>query len=60
MIKHNEALRVKKTYEVILMRLQDERKGYEGMLTQLEQSLKKKDFDIEKMIKVNNETNGEV
>lgn len=29
MIKHVEALRIKKTYEVILMRLKDERKGYE-------------------------------
>jgi hypothetical protein len=36
MIKHNEALRIKKTYELILNRLQEERSGYETQLTAVE------------------------
>lgn len=36
MIKHNEGLRIKKTYEVILQRLKDERKGYESQLGLIE------------------------
>jgi len=60
MIKHNEALRIKKTYELILNRLQEERTGYETQLSAVEQSLKEKEFDVEALIKISKEAQGEV
>lgn len=42
MIKFNEAMSIKKTYELILKRLKEERIGYDNQLTAIEESLKGK------------------
>jgi flagellar biosynthesis chaperone FliJ len=46
MIKYNEALSLKKTYETILGKLSEERGGYESQLTAIEGSLKNKTYDL--------------
>ena len=45
MIKYNEAMSIKKTYELIVKRLKEERIGYDNQLAAIEQSLKGKDND---------------
>jgi len=42
MIKYNEAMSIKKTYDLILKRLKEERIGYDNQLTAIEESLKGK------------------
>lgn len=45
MIKYNEAMSIKKAYELIVKRLREERIGYDNQLTAIEGSLKGKDTD---------------
>lgn len=46
MIKYNEALSLKKTYEKILSKLTEERSSYETQLSSIEASLKGKSYDL--------------
>lgn len=50
MIKYNEALSIKKTYETILGKLKEERSGFESQLAGIENSLKEKTFDLEELL----------
>ena len=50
MIKYNEALSIKKTYEVIYKKLSEERQGFEQQLSAIETSLKNKSYDLEELI----------
>jgi hypothetical protein len=52
MIKHNEALNIKKTYQVILQRFKEEKSDYETQLSQLERSLNSKSHELEDLIKM--------
>jgi hypothetical protein len=47
MLSHNEALRIRKSYEAIQVRLTEERTGYEHQLAMIENSLKEKQFDVD-------------
>ncbi len=46
MIKYNEAMSIKKAYELIVKRLREERIGYDNQLSAIEQSLKGKESDF--------------
>lgn len=46
MIKYNEAMSIKKTYDLILKRLKEERIGYDNQLSAIEESLKGKEQDL--------------
>ena len=50
MIKYNEALSIKKTYETIHIKLTEERSGFETQLSGIENSLKDKTYDLEELI----------
>jgi len=50
MIKYNEAQSIRKTYEMIVKRLKDERVGYDNQLAAIEQSLKGKEHDLEELL----------
>lgn len=50
MIKYNEAQSIRKTYEMIVKRLKDERVGYDNQLAAIEQSLKGKQHDFEELL----------
>lgn len=50
MIKYNEAQSIRKTYEMIVKRLKDERVGYDNQLAAIEQSLKGKEHDYEELL----------
>jgi hypothetical protein len=50
MIKYNEAQSIRKTYEMIVKRLKDERVGYDNQLGAIEQSLKGKQHDFEQLL----------
>lgn len=50
MIKYNEAMSIKKAYELIVKRLREERIGYDNQLTAIEQSLKGKESDFQELI----------
>lgn len=47
MIKYNEAMSIRRTYEQILARLREERAGYDNQITAIQKSLKAKDKDCE-------------
>lgn len=49
MIKYNEAQSIRKTYEMIVKRLKDERVGYDNQLAAIEQSLKGKEHDYQEL-----------
>lgn len=55
MIKYNEALSIKKTYETIFNQLTDERSGFETQLTAIENSLKNKTYDLDELISLSQE-----
>lgn len=55
MIKYNEALSLKKTYETILGKLTEERSAYESQLSAIESSLKTKTFDLQELIAISQE-----
>lgn len=50
MIKYNEAMSIRKTYEMIVKRLQDERVGYDNQLAAIEKNLKGKEHDYEELL----------
>jgi chromosome segregation ATPase len=52
MIKFNEAMSIKKTYELIAKRLKEERIGYENQLTAIETSLRGKEEDLQELMKL--------
>lgn len=45
LIKHNEAMSIRRTYEQILKRLRDERVGFDNQLAAIEKTLKAKEHD---------------
>lgn len=47
MIKYNEAMSIRRTYEQILARLKDERSGYDNQIAAIQKSLKSKESDWE-------------
>jgi hypothetical protein len=49
MIKYNEAMSIRKTYEMIVKRLQDERVGYDNQLAAIEKNLRGKEHDFEEL-----------
>lgn len=50
MIKYNEAMSIKKTYETIRKRLQDDRISFDNQLQSLERTLKSKEKDYEELL----------
>lgn len=52
MIKYNEAMSIKKTYELIVKRLKEERIGYDNQLGSIESSLKGKEEDLEELMRL--------
>jgi hypothetical protein len=46
LIKHNEAMAVRRTYEQIVKRLRDERVGFDNQLAAIEKTLKSKEHDF--------------
>lgn len=50
MIKYNEAMSIKKAYELIVKRLREERIGYDNQLTSIEYSLKGKESDYQELL----------
>lgn len=57
MIKYNEAQSIRKTYEMIVKRLKDERVGYDNQLAAIEQSLKGKEHDFEELLLLSHDAN---
>jgi len=53
MIKLNETLAIKKTYEVIHKKLKDERATFETTLKDIEDSLRGKNHDFEQLLGMN-------
>lgn len=47
MIKYNEAMSIRRTYEQILTRLKEERAGYDNQISSIQKSLKSKEHDCE-------------
>jgi len=47
MIKYNEAMSIRRTYEQILARLKEERAGYDNQIMAIQKSLKAKEHDCE-------------
>lgn len=47
MIKYNEAMSIRRTYEQILSRLKEERAGYDNQIAAIQKSLKSKEHDCE-------------
>ena len=52
MIKYNEAVEMKKTYEVVQTKLSEERLGYEKQLQQVERSLKQKNSSLSELMRL--------
>lgn len=50
MIKYNEAMSIRKTYEMIVKRLQDERVGFDNQLAAIEKNLRGKHHDYEELL----------
>ena len=46
MIKYNEAMSIRRTYEQILTRLKEERAGYDNQIAAIQKSLKAKNHDL--------------
>lgn len=46
LIKHNEAMSIRRTYETILQRLRDERVGFDNQLAAIEKTLRAKEHDF--------------
>lgn len=57
MIKYNEAVSIKKTYDVILKRLREERIGFDKQLEGLEQAIKSKNFDFDELLLLSHDAN---
>ena len=52
MIKYNEAVEMKKTYDVVQTKLSEERLGYEKQLQQVERSLKQKNSSLSELMRL--------
>merc|ERR1712093_272304 len=50
MIKYNEAMIIRKTYEQIVKRLKEERVGFDTQLAAIERTLKAKEHDYEELL----------
>lgn len=50
MIKYNEAMSIKKAYELIVKRLKEERIGYDNQLSSIEKALKGKENDYKDLM----------
>eukprot|EP00736_Rhodelphis_marinus_P012576 Rmarinus@m.21897 len=55
MIKFNEAMSIKKTYEQIVKRLKEERIGFDNQLAAIEKTLKAKEQDLEELKLMSND-----
>lgn len=52
MIKYNEAVEMRKTYEVVHTKLSEERLGYEKQLSQVEKALKQKNTSLSELMRL--------
>jgi chromosome segregation ATPase len=57
LIKYNEALAIKKTYEQIVHRLREERVGFDNQLAAIERTLTAKDNDYQELLKMSHDAN---
>lgn len=57
MIKYNEAISIKKTYDVILKRLKEERLTYDKQLEGMEKAIKQKEFDLSELLLLSHDAN---
>jgi hypothetical protein len=57
MIKYNEALAIRRTYDLIARRLRDERVGFDNQLAAIEKTLKSKDYDYQELLKMSHAAN---
>jgi coiled-coil domain-containing protein 151 len=57
LIKYNEALAIKKTYEHIVERLSEERVGFDNQLAAIEKTLQAKDHDYQELLKMSHAAN---
>mmetsp|Transcript_65171 Transcript_65171/g.157755 ORF Transcript_65171/g.157755 Transcript_65171/m.157755 type:complete len:597 (+) Transcript_65171:202-1992(+) len=57
MIKYNEAQSIRKTYEQIVKRLEEERVGFDNQLAAIERTLKAKQHDYEELLLLSGDAN---
>lgn len=57
LIKYNEAMAIKKTYEQIVHRLKEESVGFDNQLAAIERTLKAKEHDYQELIQMSHEAN---
>ena len=57
MIKFNEAISIKKTYEIILKRLKEERIAYDKQLEAMEKAIKAKNADFDELLMLSHDAN---
>jgi coiled-coil domain-containing protein 151 len=57
MIKFNEAISIKKTYEIILKRLKEERLAYDKQLESMEKAIKAKNADFDELLMLSHDAN---
>lgn len=57
LIKYNEAVAIKKTYEHIVMRLREERVGFDHQLAAIEKTLSAKDHDYQELLQMSHAAN---
>ena len=57
MIKFNEAISIKKTYEIILKRLKEERIAYDQQLAGMEKAIKAKNADFDELLMLSHDAN---
>ena len=57
MIKFNEAISIKKTYEIILKRLKEEKIAYDQQLRGMEKAIKAKNADFDELLMLSHDAN---
>jgi myosin heavy subunit len=57
MIKYNEAMSIRKTYEQIVKRLKEERIGFDNQLAAIERTLKAKEHDYQELLNMSHDAN---
>ena len=57
MIKFNEAMSIKKTYDIILHKLNEERHAYDKQLSSLETQVKSKTVELDQMLLLSHDAN---
>eukprot|EP00755_Sulcionema_specki_P024001 Sspe_Gene.14602::Locus_5055_Transcript_2_3_Confidence_0.250_Length_1655::g.14602::m.14602 len=55
MIKYNEAMSIRRTYEQIVRRLTEERVGFDNQLAAIERTLKAKDHDYQELLNMSHD-----